>query len=48
MNVDSFSATDQFGTDKTSTRMVYGTASLPAAVCVVVELILEVRTTAAL
>lgn len=37
-----------FGTDKTSTRMVYGTASLPAGVCVVVELILAVRTTAAL
>jgi enamine deaminase RidA (YjgF/YER057c/UK114 family) len=31
-----------FGADKTSTRMVYGVASLPAGVCVVVELILEV------
>ena len=31
-----------FGPDKTSTRMVYGTMSLPAGVCVVVELILEV------
>jgi enamine deaminase RidA (YjgF/YER057c/UK114 family) len=37
-----------FGADKTSTRMVYGTTSLPAGVCVVVELILEVRNTAAL
>jgi enamine deaminase RidA (YjgF/YER057c/UK114 family) len=37
-----------FGTDKTSTRMVYGTQSLPAGVCAVVELILEVRSTAAL
>ena len=37
-----------FGTDNTSTRMVYGTASLPAGVCVVVELILEVRGTAGL
>ena len=37
-----------FGADRTSTRMVYGTASLPAGVCVVVELILEVRSTAAL
>jgi enamine deaminase RidA (YjgF/YER057c/UK114 family) len=31
-----------FGADKTSTRMVYGVASLPVGVCVVVELILEV------
>ena len=31
-----------FGPDKTSTRMVYGVASLPVGVCVVVELILEV------
>jgi len=31
-----------FGTDRTSTRMVYGVASLPVGVCVVVELILEV------
>jgi hypothetical protein len=30
------------GADKTSTRMVYGAASLPVGVCVVVELILEV------
>lgn len=37
-----------FGTEKTSTRMVYGTHNLPAGVCVVVELILEVRGTAAL
>jgi enamine deaminase RidA (YjgF/YER057c/UK114 family) len=34
-----------FGPDKTSTRMVYGTYSLPAGVCVVVELILEVKGT---
>jgi enamine deaminase RidA (YjgF/YER057c/UK114 family) len=31
-----------FGRDKVSTRMVYGTASLPAGVCVVTELVLEV------
>ena len=31
-----------FGADRTSTRMVYGAASLPVGVCVVVELILEV------
>jgi enamine deaminase RidA (YjgF/YER057c/UK114 family) len=31
-----------FGADKTSTRLVYGVASLPLGVCVVVELILEV------
>jgi enamine deaminase RidA (YjgF/YER057c/UK114 family) len=31
-----------FGADRTSTRMVYGVASLPMGVCVVVELILEV------
>jgi enamine deaminase RidA (YjgF/YER057c/UK114 family) len=31
-----------FGADKTSTRMVYGAASLPLGVCVVVDLILEV------
>jgi enamine deaminase RidA (YjgF/YER057c/UK114 family) len=31
-----------FGADKTSTRMIYGVASLPVGVCVVVELILEV------
>jgi hypothetical protein len=31
-----------------STRMVYGPNSLPAGVSVVVELILEVRSTAAL
>lgn len=31
-----------FGAGKTSTRMIYGVASLPAGVCVVVELILEV------
>ena len=30
-----------FGADRTSTRMVYGVASLPMGVCVVVELILE-------
>src|SRR5579862_5770139 len=33
-----------FGTDSTSTRMVYGAASLPVGVCVVVELVLEVST----
>jgi enamine deaminase RidA (YjgF/YER057c/UK114 family) len=37
-----------FGSDKTSTRMVYGVTSLPAGVAAVVELILEVRATAAL
>lgn len=31
-----------FGAHSTSTRMVYGAASLPVGVCVVVELILEV------
>ena len=31
-----------FGTDKTSTRLVAGMASLPLGVCVVVEIILEV------
>jgi len=31
-----------FGADRTSTRMVYGVASLPVGVCAVVELILEV------
>jgi enamine deaminase RidA (YjgF/YER057c/UK114 family) len=31
-----------FGADRTSTRLVYGAASLPVGVCVVVELILEV------
>jgi enamine deaminase RidA (YjgF/YER057c/UK114 family) len=31
-----------FGADRTSTRLVYGVASLPVGVCVVVELILEV------
>jgi enamine deaminase RidA (YjgF/YER057c/UK114 family) len=31
-----------FGADRISTRMVYGAASLPVGVCVVVELILEV------
>ena len=31
-----------FGGNRTSTRMVYGVASLPVGVCVVVELILEV------
>jgi enamine deaminase RidA (YjgF/YER057c/UK114 family) len=31
-----------FGADRASTRMVYGTASLPMGVCVVVELMLEV------
>jgi len=33
-----------FGEEKKSTRMVYGVTSLPAGVCVVVELILEVGT----
>jgi enamine deaminase RidA (YjgF/YER057c/UK114 family) len=37
-----------FGTDRMSTRMVYGPNTLPAGVSVVVELILEVRSTAAL
>jgi enamine deaminase RidA (YjgF/YER057c/UK114 family) len=37
-----------FGTERMSTRMVYGPNSLPAGVSVVVELILEVRSTAAL
>jgi enamine deaminase RidA (YjgF/YER057c/UK114 family) len=32
-----------FGADRKSTRMVYGAVSLPLGVCVVVELILEVR-----
>jgi len=32
-----------FGADRTSTRMVYGVASLPVGVCAVVELILEVQ-----
>jgi len=32
-----------FGADRTATRMVYGVGSLAAGVCVVVELILEVR-----
>jgi enamine deaminase RidA (YjgF/YER057c/UK114 family) len=31
-----------FGADRTSTRLVYGAASLPLGVCAVVELILEV------
>lgn len=31
-----------FGADRASTRMIYGVASLPVGVCVVVELILEV------
>jgi len=31
-----------FGANRTSTRLVYGAASLPLGVCVVVELILEV------
>ena len=33
-----------FGLDKISTRMIYGVTSLPAGVCVVVELILDVGT----
>jgi enamine deaminase RidA (YjgF/YER057c/UK114 family) len=33
-----------FGHEKASTRMVYGVTSLPAGVCVVVELILDVGT----
>jgi enamine deaminase RidA (YjgF/YER057c/UK114 family) len=32
-----------FGADRTSTRMVYGVGSLAVGVCVVVELILEVK-----
>ena len=32
-----------FGADRTSTRMVYGVGSLAVGVCVVVELIVEVR-----
>ena len=32
-----------FGADRASTRMVYGVGSLAVGVCVVVELILEVR-----
>jgi enamine deaminase RidA (YjgF/YER057c/UK114 family) len=31
-----------FGADKTSTRLVFGMASLPVGVCVVLEVILEV------
>jgi enamine deaminase RidA (YjgF/YER057c/UK114 family) len=31
-----------FGADKTSTRLVFGMASLPVGVCVVLEIILEV------
>ena len=31
-----------FGPDKTSTRMIYGVASLPVGVCAVVEVIFEV------
>src|SRR5215469_16388945 len=34
--------TTVFGADRTSTRIVYGVASLPLGVCVVVELLLEV------
>jgi enamine deaminase RidA (YjgF/YER057c/UK114 family) len=33
-----------FGSDKASTRMIYGVTSLPVGVCAVVELILEVDT----
>jgi enamine deaminase RidA (YjgF/YER057c/UK114 family) len=33
-----------FGADRISTRMVYGAASLPLGVCVVLELVLEVTT----
>ena len=36
-----------FGADRTSTRMIYGVASLPLGVCVVVELILEASTPSA-
>src|SRR5882757_1873976 len=32
-----------FGADKTSTRLVYGMASLPMGVCVVLESIFEIR-----
>ena len=32
-----------FGTDKTSTRLVFGMASLPVGVCVVLESIFEIR-----
>jgi len=32
-----------FGAGRTSTRMVYGVGSLAVGVCVIVELILEVR-----
>jgi enamine deaminase RidA (YjgF/YER057c/UK114 family) len=31
-----------FGTDKTSTRLVFGMASLPVGVCVVLEILLEI------
>jgi enamine deaminase RidA (YjgF/YER057c/UK114 family) len=34
-----------FGTDKTSTRLVFGMASLPAGVCVVLESIFEIAET---
>jgi enamine deaminase RidA (YjgF/YER057c/UK114 family) len=33
-----------FGADKTSTRLVFGMASLPVGVCVVLEIILEIGT----
>jgi enamine deaminase RidA (YjgF/YER057c/UK114 family) len=33
-----------FGADKTSTRLVFGVASLPAGVCVELELIFEIGT----
>jgi enamine deaminase RidA (YjgF/YER057c/UK114 family) len=36
-----------FGADKTSTRLVFGMASLPLGVCVVLELIFEVGDTVA-
>jgi len=32
-----------FGPDKTSTRLVFGMASLPVGVCVVLESIFEIR-----
>lgn len=32
-----------FGTDKTSTRLVFGMASLPVGVCVLLESIFEIR-----
>jgi enamine deaminase RidA (YjgF/YER057c/UK114 family) len=32
-----------FGADKTSTRLVFGVASLPLGVCVVLEVILEIE-----